>query len=148
VKPGDVFLWKDFPFPQKGGEFKRRWFIYLGDSGIFSKPIFAFICTTTTQLEDFKKGGRRAGHRNCVFKKGQFPFEEECLLDFDELPYIDFTKEDLEKNPDIEVRGRLDASKMREIYEGIYFSRVYSPKIKRDIRESLNLIGITGLRKI
>lgn len=99
-------------------------------------------------MEDFKKGGKRAAHRCCFFKKGQSPFEEECLLDFDELPYTSFTKEELEKNLNIEVKGTLEARKMREIYEGIYFSRLYSPKIKRDIRESLNLIGIIGLRKI
>jgi hypothetical protein len=148
VKPGDVFCWKAFPFPQKGGEIKLRWFIYLGDSGIFSNPIFAYICTTTTQRKDFQKGEKRAEHRYLLFRKGEFPFEEECLLDFDELPYQHFTKEALEKNPDIEIKGTLEPRTIRTIYEGIYYSKLYSPRMKRDIRESLNQIGITGLRKI
>lgn len=148
MKPGDVFWWKEFPFRRKGGETKPRWFIYLGDSGIFSQPVFAFICTTTTQIDDFKRGGNRENHQRYFFKKGEFPFEAECILDFDEPPFADITKEDLEKNPNIEIRGTLSPRVMREIYEGIYNCRLYSPRVKRDVRESLNLVGITSLKKI
>lgn len=148
MKPGDILLWKDFPYPQMGGKIKPRWFIYLGDSGILSNPIFAYICTTTTQMADFEKGGKREGHRHFCFKKGEFPFESDCLLDYDESPYHHLTKQELEKNTNIQVMGNLGQRLMREIYEGIYSSRSYSRIIKRDIRESINLIGISGLRKI
>lgn len=148
MKPGDVFLWKDFPYPNKGGDIKPRWFIYLGNAGIFETPIFAYICTTTTQIDDFQKGGKREKHRHFLFRKGDYPFEEQCILDYDELPYINIKKEEIEGTSAIEVRGTLDARTMRVIYEGIYSSRLYSPRVKRDIRDSLNMIGITGLKKI
>jgi hypothetical protein len=147
MKPGDVFKWVNFPYPKYGEEIKSRWFIYLGQTNPFLDPIISHICTTTTSKEDFEKGGRRRSHKCLRFEKGKFPFDQICLLDFDEIPYS-FPKRELEENTNIEIKGKLDEKTIRTIYEGIYFSRLYSPKVKRDLRESLNLIGITGLRKI
>jgi hypothetical protein len=147
VNPGDVFRWVSFPYPQIGQEIKSRWFIYLGNTTPFLHPVIAHICTTTTVKEDFEKGGRRESHGCFRFERGKYPFDQECLLDFDEEPYS-FSKQELESHKDIEVKGTLDHRTLRDIYEGIYRSNQYSRKIKADIRESLNQIGITSLRKI
>lgn len=147
MNPGDVFKWVDFPDPQIGNEIKSRWFIYLGHTTtLFEQPILAHICTTTTNIDDFGVGGERASHRFFLFKKGKYPFDQECLLDFDVDPFA-YKKADIESNPNIKVLGTLDHNTLRTIYEGIYSSKFYSRKIKMDIRESLQQIGIKTLRK-
>jgi len=60
----------------------------LGDTGLLSTPISAHLCTTTTSLEDFEPGGKRASHRSFLIKKTRYPFfDEDCILDYDEEPY-------------------------------------------------------------
>ena len=147
MKPGTVFKWKEFLYPKYGGELKARWFIYLGDTGPFLTPIIAYICTTTTSLDDFKTGGDRANHRHLLIKKTKYPFfDEDCILDYDEEPYFS-EKKVLESNPKIEVKGELDRVCIKDIYYGIWKSPFYSPKVILDIHSSLNQIGITGLKK-
>ena len=147
MKPGTVFKWNKFPTPKLGGELKSRWFIYLGDTGILSKPILAHFSTTTTSVYDFKSGGNRVSHRYFSLKKTKYPFfDEDCILDYDEVPYSE-QKRILEINTDIEVKGHLDREGLRSIYNGILRSQFYSPKILIDIHSSLNQIGITGLTK-
>jgi hypothetical protein len=147
VNPGDVFRWKDFPYPRIGSEVKARWFIYFGNTNVFLDPVRVHLGTTTTNRQDFQKGGRRESHRHFLFEKGKHPFAKECLLDFDEDPDA-FPKKELENNPDIELKGPLDVKTLRRIYEGIYQSKRYSPKIKEDIYFSLKDIpGIGSLKK-
>jgi hypothetical protein len=147
VNPGDVFRWKDFPYPKIGSEVKPRWFIYLGHTNIFLDPVRVHLCTTTTNKQDFQKGGKRESHKHFLFEKGKHPFEEECLVDFNEDPDA-FPKKDLENNPDVEPKGSLDARTLRIIYEGIYQSRRYSRRIREDIYFSLKDIqGIGSLKK-
>ena len=109
-------------------------------------PCSSPFCTTTTSVDDFKTGGKRASHKCFIFEKGKYPFDQECVLDFDEDPYA-YKKADLESNRNIELMGKLNDQTMRLIYDRIYFARSYSRKIKMDIRESLQQIGIKGLRK-
>jgi hypothetical protein len=147
LNPGDVFKWINFPEPQIGNEIKTRWFIYLGHTTTpFEQPILAHIGTTTTYIDDFKRGGKRASHRYFLFKKGKYPFDQECVLDFDVDP-LGYKKADIESNPNIQVLGTLDERTLRSIYDGIYSSKFYSRKIRMDIRESLQQIGIKTLKK-
>lgn len=143
---GTVFRWKDFP-ERRSGEVKARWFIYLGDSGLFSQVLIAYLCTTTTQIQHFTKGGNRSSHDHHLFQKSpRSPFDEDCILDFDERPYP-VPKSVLENNPSIEEKGRLDEQTLRMIYNRLLRSTMYSAIILRDIHESFNKIGITGLKK-
>lgn len=147
MNPGDVFRWKDFPYPKFGKEIKPRWFIYLGHTNVFQDPVIVHICTTTTNEGDFQKRGKRESHRYFLFELGKHPFDEQCLLDFDEDPYP-FPQKDLECKPDIELKGSLDVGTLRIIYEGIYQSKHYSRTIKNDIYFSLKDIrGIGSLKK-
>ena len=147
MKPGTVFRWKNFPYPRIGDEIKARWFICLGNTGILLTPIIIHFCTTTTSTDDFKPGGNRASHHYLKFEKKNYPcFDEDCVLDFDELPFTE-SQDSLEANKDIEIRGELNKEAMKLIYGKVLKSPYYSPKIKLDIHTSLNQIGIAGLRK-
>ena len=147
MKPGTVFKWNHFLFPKYGGETKARWFLYLGDSGPFLTPIVAYLCTTTTSLEDFEPRGKRAFHHYFLFKKSRYPFfDADCILDYDEEPYP-CEKDLLASNPSIERKGELDRECLKNIYKGIMASSHYSPRLLHDIHSSLNQIGITGLPK-
>jgi len=143
---GTVFRWKDFPDPRDGGV-KARWFIYLGDSGYLSQVLIAYPCTTTSQINHFQDGGDRRSHDHYLFKKSpKSPFEEDCILDFDEPPHTP-RKSSLENNLSIEEKGELDEQTLRMIYNRVCRSRTYSKVILMDIHESFNKAGITGLKK-
>ncbi|MGC9365527.1 MAG: hypothetical protein ACP5FK_00600 [bacterium] len=143
---GSVIKWSNFPYPHHGNERKSRWFIYIGKTGIFTNPICMYLCTTTTSLDDFKKGGKRESHLRVFFKSKSSPFDENCLLDIDEKPYP-FEEVRIFHNSDIEYKGDLEENKLREIYNKICKSNSYSFIVKKDIHKSLNSIGITGLKR-
>jgi hypothetical protein len=142
-----VFRWNNFPEPRFGTEKKARWFIYLGESGPFFKPTIAYISTTTTNINEFKKGGSLQSHDYCVFSAKTSPFEEDCILDYDNQPYSPL-REKLLNNADIEIKGKFDTNTMKMIYNRLIKSSAISPIILQDIHESFNRAGITGLRKI
>lgn len=145
-KVGTVLKWNNFPDPKRGSEIKPRWFVYLGTSSIFSIPIFAYISTTTTKIKDFGKGGKREVHDKIYFSKDNSPFEEDCVLDFDE-GYYSIEKAKLEMNADIEIKGELDKNVLIRIYNGILKSDKYSKKVLLDIHSCFNQAGIEGLKK-
>ncbi|OIP34010.1 MAG: hypothetical protein COZ68_05015 [Deltaproteobacteria bacterium CG_4_8_14_3_um_filter_43_13] len=146
MKPGIVFKWENFPEPKFNNKIKARWFVYLGESPSFLTPHFAYIHTTTAQTDEFEIGGRRHAHQYIKFDCSKTPFEEDCILDFDEGCYP-FLKERLERNPDIQIKGELDDITLKRIYNGIRQSDFYSLKDLQNIHNSLNMAGITGLKK-
>lgn len=141
-----VIRWNNFEDRRKGGDIKPRWFIYLGDSGYFSIQLVIYICTTTTKESDFQKGGKRENHSYIKFSASNTPFEEDCILDFDESPFI-YPKEKFANDPDIENIGILDDNTLRSIYKRILKSQAFSKIAKHDIHESLNVVGIENLKK-
>ena len=146
MRSGTVIRWDRFPYPKYGGERKARWFVCLGDTGPLLEPIIVHLCTTTTQKSDFQKGGRRSSHRCYLIEAEVSPFEEDCLIDFDESPY-QIERRQLEGNSLIEVKGVLDEKTLKAVYDGILQSRFYSRRVLMDIHASLNRVGITGLKK-
>ena len=146
MKPGMVFRWDDFPYPKLDSKIKARWFIYLGDTGPFSTHILVHLCTTTTKIKDFQLGGNRASHKHLVLNAEDTPFEEDCLIDFNVGP-DSFPKQEVEGNPKIQVKGELQTTIIRDIYNGILGSRFYSKQVLMDIHASLNNMDIMGLRK-
>ena len=147
MKPGTIFKWKNFPYPRIDSIIKARWFICLGDTGIVLTRIIIHFCTTTTSIDDFKPGGNRESHYYIKFETKNYPcFDTDCILDFDEPPFTE-SRELLETNKDIEIKGELNKETMKLIYKGILKSSHYSGKIKLDIHASLNQVGITGLTK-
>lgn len=145
MNAGSVIKWIDFPNPRHGDEIKTRWFICLGKTGLFVKPEFLYLCTTTTNFVDFEKGEKREGHRKIHFYSNSSPFEEDCILDIDETPYsIEESK--INNNSNIMHKGKLIENKLREIYNQIYLSPYYGLKVKIDIHNSFNKINITKLK--
>lgn len=144
---GSVFRWDNFPSPRVGPPgIKPRWFIYLGQSDIFSQVVFAHFCTTTTQTQHFAPGGSRQNHDKIKFAKGSSPFDEDCFLDCDEPPYTDSLQK-LENEENIEVKGILPEQTMRQIYNRLLLSNDYSYAVLCDIHRSFNMSGISGLKK-
>lgn len=144
---GDVIYWEDFPNPRDGAA-KPRWFIYLGKTALFSMPVFAFLCTTTTQTHHFEPGGSRSNHACKRFDVRQYPlFDRDCILDFDEdLHEIQETA--IQKcKAQIQIRGKLDENTMRYIFKQFSRPGVVSLVTMRDIFESFNRDGITGLKR-
>jgi hypothetical protein len=145
MKAGTVIKWHNFLFPRYGGEIKSRWFICLGDSGKFADPIFVYLCTATTQLQEFSPGGKRERHTICRFNAKNSPFDEDCILDIDEGPYA-LTQVQIDNNIDIEIKGQISEQDMRMIYNHVVRSSRFSKREKLDIHRSFNDIGIMGLK--
>ena len=145
---GTILRWDNFPLPRYGNETKSRWFIYIGETGLFSQIAIIYLGTTTTQEDHFQAGGTRSGHSHFKFETRQFPeFEEDCILDFDDPPYPIEKKRFLEKQCDISVKGKLREETMRMIYNQFLRSGSCSKMIMLDIHDSFNKAGITGLKK-
>jgi hypothetical protein len=144
MKAGTVIKWNNFP-DRIDGDIKPRWFVYLGCSDSFSKPVLAYICTTTTQKQHYESGGNRSSHDFIYFKKNAFGFEEDCILDLDS--YYTKNKEIIDHNKDIEVKGELSGEIMMQIYNKILNSRHYSRIMKLDIHACFNAASIKGLKK-
>ena len=138
--------WDFYPYP-KSGEVKPRWFIYLGRTSAMSTPIFAFLCTTTTQVSEFAPGGKRGNHDIRRFDASSKIFEQPCVLDFDEEihPVTQVTIDNCQDK--IEQKGRLDTETMRSIYNRFMRSGIISKKVLIDMHDSFNRDGITGLKK-
>ena len=145
MKAGTVIKWHDFPFPRYGGEIKARWFICLGDSGKLADPLFIYLCTATTQLQEFGPGGKRERHTTCRFSAKNSPFDEDCILDIDEGPYA-LAQAQIDNNKDVEIKGQIGEQDMRMIYNLVVRSSRFSKREKLDIHRSFNDIGISGLK--
>jgi hypothetical protein len=75
------------------------------------------------------------------------PFEEDCILDFDEDLH-DVTMEIINQHErQITSRGKLDENALRNIFNQYSRSGVVSLIALRDIYDSYNRAGITGLKK-
>jgi hypothetical protein len=137
VQVGAVILWHNFPNPQYGGQPKPRLFICLGFTGLHIQPRLFYLHTTTRT---------RRSSSHFFIPCSKYPcFNHDCYLYFNEAPYPR-PESELTTNPDIKMVGKLDNSDTKTIYDGIRQSTRYSRIEKLDIRNSLNLAGITGLR--
>ena len=135
--PGTVIRWDNLPFPQYGGKLKPRWLICLGCTDCFSDPIVHFFHSTTTQLWP--------GPCHKLPKSKYRFFLDDCFVYFNERPYS-FNKSEL-NIPAVSTMGNICEADLKNIYEGILYSRTYSKKVLLDIHRSLNKIGIIRLKK-
>ncbi len=144
MQAGTVLKWIDFPEPIDG-EIKPRWFVCLGRSSSLFPPVCYYICTTTTQIYHYESGGDRAHHQNIRFRKNEFEFEDDCVLDLESYYYKSEESIKLNEN-NIQIKGLLERQIMIQIYNKILKSKCYSKIIKQDIHFSFNEAGITGLK--
>jgi hypothetical protein len=146
---GTVFKWLNFPFTQYGNlDIKTRWFIYLGRSSKLNTPVFLYIGTTTSQTQHYDKDGCRSNSNFIRYKAGEFGFDTDCVLDIDADIYDYITESDFNRySADHELVSVLPQDQIRRIYNKILQSNFIGKKIKMDIHSSLNLAGITNLKK-
>lgn len=114
-----------------------------------ANPIFAFLCTTTSQISDFDLGGKRGNHdiRRFDVSSNFKIFDEPCVLDFDEEIHS-VTQEVIDSCAgQIDSKGRLDTETMRSIYNRFMKSGTISKRVLIDIHDSFNRDGIMGLKK-
>lgn len=148
MRVGDVIRWSNFPDPRYQQPIgKARWFICLGKSSSITPPVFFYIHTTTTQIQKFQPVGPRENHPHLVFNAGEFGFEETCIIDCTE-DFYSYSESDINRNAsNIEIKGKLDNNTLIAIYNKVNESPNIPKATKRIIRESLSLIGITGLKQ-
>lgn len=138
MQVGQIIRWRNFRFPQFGGQEKPRWFICVGHTNKIIPPVLFYLHSTTRT--------EKAEPRFSFSKDTYSCFTHDCYLYFNEKPYP-CSGEELRSNRSIGAFGNLDNDDMKKIYEGIRVSRVYSLVEKRDVHSSLNLMGITGLKR-
>jgi len=156
MKIGDVFSWDQYPYNVEG-KHKKRWFVYLGeykenpDPLDKDSPVMIIAPTTTAQLHYYNPGEPRAEHPHVRFyPKDGFGFVSECILDLAEADVV-VRKTDFQNQEQLgfmEKKGQVTTSRLKEIHKKISNSKGYSWKLKYQIRENMNKIGITGLPKL
>jgi hypothetical protein len=152
MRPGSVFLWKNYPF-QEDREVKNRWFICLGEEK--SDPletnaelIFIIAATTTSQVEFYEEYRERGAHPHIKFDpRPDLGFTSSCILDLffepDVLAKAAFQK--YVNQGEIEEKGLLSEAELRNVYEKICSSSAYSPILKKTIQHNFRAVGIAGL---
>jgi len=143
---GEVLLWKDFPL-QRDGWVKNRYFIYIGNSPIFSVPANWYGISTTTRYEYYATGAEREGNNHIIIEESSYGFPSKSIVDVDkwfEGYYMETLQQNINK---ITIIGRLDNTKLIEIYKLIFKSGQISMKIKTDIYECYKNNSITGIEK-
>ncbi|MDV6237871.1 hypothetical protein CH379_019775 [Leptospira ellisii] len=148
ISVGDVFIWSKFE-GHNDKTIKDAWFVYIGKTGIYSEIFIAYLLRTTTQKHHYEENGSRSSHVTFSFNPknlGHSFFNTECLLDLTEKPFsIKDDIESLEKRGILIKKGTLSKSDLKDIYVKINKNKFISKIDKTNIRDSLRLIGITGL---
>jgi hypothetical protein len=150
INVGTVIRWNSFPLPKYGKEKKPRWFICIGFTGIFAQVAEIYLCTTTTQTNSFESGGAREKRDHYLFKTNHSRysmFDQDCIIDFDERPHVITQTKINDHQNDIEIKGQLDEQTLRMIYNRMCKCKFLSLMEKRDIHDSYNKYGITGLKR-
>jgi len=142
---GSVFIWNSFPFRREGKE-KSRYFVYFGKSHYPDNPIKVFLITTTSRIYHYEEEGAGKSHNYYRFEAGSFGLVEESILDVDF--YYDIDKKVFEDyKEDLEEKGKLHETILKNIYYLILQSKNISMKVKQDIHYNYNLEGLAGLKK-
>ena len=146
MKIGEVFVWRSFPDAKFPGERKDRWFVYIGETSALQLTVIATIVTSTTQVQHYARGAARSNHAHVHIQKGQYGFEQDCVLDLDG-GFYEYDRSALDGNQGIESRGTATEDCLRRIFKAVLASVHMPTRTKRDIHACLNQIGITGLKR-
>lgn len=122
-----------------------RWLLYLGNSSSFDGKVFAYVFSSTTQLQHFVDGGDKENSAHRSYKKGTFGFTEDCIICFDDI--IDYLSEDEIAEYEPELKGVFSLEELRNVYNCIRKSNKIKFIVKTDIHNNLGNIGIKGLLK-
>jgi hypothetical protein len=142
VKVGTVLKWNNYPYGKFEGKIKPRWFVCVGHTGEVHELLgfsFSLYISTTTTREAWLEKGEYYSFLPEKFLPNQFPFEEKCHINYNEIPEC-VEGEKIINNPDIEIRGELDSSTMVQILKGLIKSGLISDRIKDDLKRCLDEI--------
>lgn len=142
---GELFYWNNFPY-SKDGNLKPRLFILLGKSNIFFPPIIVYLVTFTSQTQHYEPNNSRENNIIVRFKKGEFNLDTESVIDLDRDMYDFISESEIQSNIDIKIISQVSNDKLKLIYEKLLLTGI-SKKIKNDIHDHLNKIGVIGLKK-
>lgn len=143
---GDVFVCPKFDDIDIVDKHKQKWWcIYMGESSLLVPPIFCYFHTTTTQMGHYRKGGNREHHQVMRISAGQWGFEQDCLIDFNNRPFTQ--PPEFFQDKKILIKGKIPEEGLRRVYDFILNSDSYIERIKHDIHCCLNNRGIYGLKK-
>ena len=144
INVGDIFVWRNFPFPyDRRSPIKNRWFVCLGRAPIFEQPLLIYVCTATTKIQEYEKGNSRHGHKH--LRVTGHGFRSECVIDVDYNFYPVEERTLKSHAQDVEIKGTLPESDLRQLYDLIRRSSTLSRKVKLDVRDGLRRLGITRL---
>ena len=143
MKVGSIFIWKEFN-QQADERIKDRLFIYLGRSPAFIDPIYAYIATTTSKIENYKNGERFSNNNIIWFKKGDCNFNRDCVLDLDRNF---FSEVELNKIVGKKIIDIISENKLRNIYEKIRNNNKIGIQIRINIHDCFNRDKIFALKK-
>lgn len=148
LKVGYVLEWKDFPFPlYHTEEIKTRWLVFVGRTSIVENEAYCFLVAGTSHLQPYLAGGNRSNHNFVRIPAGMANLPKETIFDITGSFYSNILANTLEsyKNQ-IRIAGELPTDQLRQLYNLILKENTISKKIKKDIQESYNRCGITGLK--
>lgn len=122
-------------FSECGKDAKCRYFICLGDTGVFQEQLFVYVATTTTKLTKYP-----SKNVLCRFKAGEYGFTKDCVL------YDCDIKDDITQEAFDEFKpncvGALPKEVMMTIYKNIQASDNISKVIKDNTKASFQLAEI------
>ncbi len=142
---GQLFSWNNSPHI-KDENLKPRLFILLGKSNIFFPPVVVYLVTFTSQIQHYEPNNYREKNTIVRFKKGEFNLAMESVIDLDHDVYDFIPESEIQNNKDIKIIDQISNEKLKLIYEKLLLTGI-SKKIKKDIHDHFNNIGVTGLKK-
>lgn len=143
MKVGSIFIWKEFN-QQADERIKDRLFIYLGRSPAFLEPIYAYIATTTSKIENYKNGERFSKNNIIWFKKDECNFIKDCVLDLDRNFFSEVESNRIIGKTIINI---IPECKLKNIYEKIRNNNKIGIQIRLNIYDCFNRDKIFGLKK-
>ena len=143
MRVGSIFIWKEFN-QQADERIKDRWFIYLGRSPAFIEPIYAYIATTTSKIENYKNGGRFSNNNSVWFKKDECNFNKDCVLDLDRNFFNEIALNKIIGKKIIDI---IPEYKLKNIYKKIRNNNKIGIQIRINIYDCFNRDKIFGLKK-
>lgn len=143
---GAVLFWKNNVF-QSDNVTKDRYFIYLGNSSVYSFQMNIYTVTTTSRTRYYEPGGYRERDRCITIRAGTFGFPKDSVDDVNlhDMPFYQETN--LEAASDIRQVGKVDYKTLKAIYQLVMIFPKVPPREKQDIYSCFVNSGIKGLEK-
>jgi hypothetical protein len=145
---GRIYLWKNFPTPRHG-EIKNNWFLFLGQTSYGAPQLFLFFQRTTSQVQKYLPGNERSNSNHLKLSVKNTPeleLETDSILDFTEPIYNILPEKIAEHSDNIQPKGKIKEHILKDIFNRIMKNPAIPQNIKKDIQNSFNLAGISGLK--